>query len=55
LIVPPASEGRGLYPGEEPHLAGAEALVERYLATFVALGVRARAAQAFMKAWNEAG
>jgi hypothetical protein len=55
LIVAPASEGRRLYPDEEPHLAGAEALVERYLAAFVTLRVRARVTQAFLKAWNAAG
>src|ERR1700722_5989614 len=36
-------EGRRL-PGEEPHVAGAEALVERYLAAFEALGMRANPA-----------
>jgi 2-dehydro-3-deoxygalactonokinase len=44
LIGAEIGEGRRLYPGEEPQIAGAEALVERYLAAFDALGVRARAA-----------
>jgi 2-dehydro-3-deoxygalactonokinase len=44
LIGAEIEEGRRLYPGEEPHLAGAEALVERYRAAFEALGVSARAA-----------
>jgi 2-dehydro-3-deoxygalactonokinase len=44
LIGAEIGEGRRLVPGEEPHLAGAEALVERYLAAFEALGVSARAA-----------
>src|SRR5579863_194507 len=44
LIGAEIGEGRRLYPGEEPHLAGAEALVERYLKAFEALGVLARAA-----------
>ena len=44
LIGAEIGEGRRLYPGEEPHLAGAEALVERYLKAFEALGVPARAA-----------
>ena len=37
-------EARRFFPGEEPHVAGAEALVARYLAAFEALGVSARAA-----------
>jgi 2-dehydro-3-deoxygalactonokinase len=45
LIGAEIGEGRRLYPGEEPHLAGAEALVKRYLAAFETLGVPARAAQ----------
>jgi 2-dehydro-3-deoxygalactonokinase len=44
LIGAEIEEGRRLYPGEEPHVAGAEALVERYRAAFESLGVAARAA-----------
>jgi 2-dehydro-3-deoxygalactonokinase len=44
LIGAEINEGRRLYPGEEPHVAGAEALVKRYLAAFESLGVPARAA-----------
>jgi 2-dehydro-3-deoxygalactonokinase len=44
LIGAEIAEGRRLYPGEEPHVAGAEALVERYRAAFESLGVSARAA-----------
>jgi 2-dehydro-3-deoxygalactonokinase len=44
LIGAEIGEARRLFPGEEPHVAGAEALVERYLAAFVALDVSARAA-----------
>jgi len=44
LIGAEIEEARRLYPGEEPHVAGAEALVRRYLAAFEALGVGARAA-----------
>ena len=44
LIGAEIGEARRLYPGEEPHVAGAEALVKRYLAAFEALGVGARAA-----------
>jgi 2-dehydro-3-deoxygalactonokinase len=44
LIGAEIEEGRRLYPGEEPHLAGAEALVARYLRACDALGVSARAA-----------
>jgi 2-dehydro-3-deoxygalactonokinase len=44
LIGAEIGEARRLYPGEEPHVAGAEALVRRYLAAFEALGVGARAA-----------
>ena len=39
LIGAEIEEGRRLYPGEEPYVAGAEALVERYRAAFDALGV----------------
>ena len=46
LIGAEIREGRRLYPGEEPHVAGAEALVERYLEAFEALCVPARAAPA---------
>jgi 2-dehydro-3-deoxygalactonokinase len=46
IIGAEIGEGRGLYPGEEPHVAGAEALVKRYLAAFEALGLPARAAPA---------
>lgn len=44
LIGAEIGEGRRLYPGEEPHVAGAEALVKRYLAAFETLDVPARAA-----------
>jgi 2-dehydro-3-deoxygalactonokinase len=44
LIGAEIGEARRLFPGETPHVAGAEALVERYLAAFEALGVPARAA-----------
>ena len=44
LIGAEIGEARRLYPGEEPQVAGAEALVERYLAAFDALGIPARAA-----------
>jgi 2-dehydro-3-deoxygalactonokinase len=44
LIGAEIEEGRRLYPGGEPHVAGAEALVERYRAAFEALGVSALAA-----------
>jgi 2-dehydro-3-deoxygalactonokinase len=44
LIGAEIGEGRRLFPGEEPHVAGAEALVGRYLAAFEAIGVRANAA-----------
>ena len=44
LIGAEIEEGRRLYPGEEPYVAGAEALVERYRAAFDALGVSARVA-----------
>jgi 2-dehydro-3-deoxygalactonokinase len=44
LIGAEIGEGRRLFPGEEPHVAGAETLVKRYLAAFEALGVSARAA-----------
>ena len=44
LIGAEIGEGRRLYPAEEPHVAGAETLVKRYLAAFEALGVSARAA-----------
>ncbi|HEY1452555.1 MAG TPA: 2-dehydro-3-deoxygalactonokinase [Roseiarcus sp.] len=44
LIGAEIGEARRLYPGEEPHVAGAEALVKRYLAAFEALGVAAHAA-----------
>jgi len=46
LIGAEIGEGLKLHPGEEPHLAGAEALVKRYLAAFETLGVPARAAPA---------
>ena len=45
LIGAEIGEGRRLFLGEEPHVAGAEALVERYLAAFEALDVSARAAR----------
>ncbi len=44
LIGAEIGEGQRLYPGETPHIAGAETLVRRYLAAFEALGVSARAA-----------
>jgi 2-dehydro-3-deoxygalactonokinase len=45
LIGAEIGEARRLYPGEAPHVAGAEALVRRYLAAFDALGVGAHAAR----------
>jgi 2-dehydro-3-deoxygalactonokinase len=44
LIGAEIEEGRRLYPADEPHLAGAEPLVMRYLKAFEALDVSARAA-----------
>jgi 2-dehydro-3-deoxygalactonokinase len=44
LIGTEIGEARRLFSGEAPHVAGAEALVERYLAAFQALDVPARAA-----------
>src|SRR5271154_2298833 len=44
LIGAEIGEARRLYPGEEPHVAGAETLVARYLAAFAGLDVSARAA-----------
>jgi 2-dehydro-3-deoxygalactonokinase len=44
LIGAEIGEARRLFPGEARHVAGAEALVARYLAAFEALGVSARAA-----------
>ena len=44
LIGAEIGEARGLYPRETPHLAGAEALVARYLVAFDALGIGAHAA-----------
>ena len=44
LIGAEIGEARRLYPGEEPHVAGAEPLVKRYLAAFEALGVSAHGA-----------
>ncbi|HEY6735176.1 MAG TPA: 2-dehydro-3-deoxygalactonokinase [Roseiarcus sp.] len=44
LIGAEIGEARRLFPGETPYVAGAEALVERYLAAFAALNVSARAA-----------
>jgi 2-dehydro-3-deoxygalactonokinase len=44
LIGAEIGEGRRVYPGEAPHVAGAEALVRRYIAAFEALGVPARSA-----------
>jgi 2-dehydro-3-deoxygalactonokinase len=44
LIGAEIGEARRLYPGVEPHVAGAETLVKRYLAAFAILGVGARAA-----------
>ena len=44
LIGAEIGEARRLYPDEEPHVAGAEALVKRYLKAFDALGFCAHAA-----------
>ena len=44
LIGAEIGEARRLFPGEAPHVAGAEALVARYLAAFEALDAPARAA-----------
>ena len=44
LIGAEIGEARRLYPGAEPHVAGAEALVNRYLKAFEALSLPARAA-----------
>jgi 2-dehydro-3-deoxygalactonokinase len=44
LIGAEIGEARRLFPGEEPHVAGAETLVERYLAAYRALDASARAA-----------
>jgi 2-dehydro-3-deoxygalactonokinase len=44
LIGAEIGEARRLFPGETPHVAGADALVERYLSAFQALDVSARAA-----------
>ena len=44
MIGAEVEEGRRLFPGEEPHVAGAEALVTRYLKACEALDVPARAA-----------
>lgn len=44
LIGAEIDEARRLYPDEEPHVAGAEALVKRYLKAFEVLGANARAA-----------
>ena len=44
LIGAEIGEARRLFPGEAPHVAGAEVLVARYLAAFEALDAPARAA-----------
>jgi 2-dehydro-3-deoxygalactonokinase len=44
LIGVEIGEARRLFPSGEPHVAGAEALVARYLKACEALGVSARAA-----------
>jgi 2-dehydro-3-deoxygalactonokinase len=44
LIGAEIGEARRLFPGETPYVAGAETLVERYLAAFAALDISARAA-----------
>jgi 2-dehydro-3-deoxygalactonokinase len=44
LIGAEIAEARPLFAGEAPHVAGAEALVQRYLAAFDTLGVKALAA-----------
>jgi 2-dehydro-3-deoxygalactonokinase len=44
LIGAEIGEARRLFPGEAPHIAGAEALVARYLAAFHAVEVLARPA-----------
>jgi 2-dehydro-3-deoxygalactonokinase len=46
LIGAEIGEAQRLYPDEEPHVAGAEALVKRYLKAFDALGLSAHAAAA---------
>ena len=44
LVGAEIAEARRLFPDEEPHVAGAEPLVKRYLAAFETLGQEARAA-----------
>jgi 2-dehydro-3-deoxygalactonokinase len=44
LIGAEIGEALRLFPREEPHVAGAEALIQRYLKAFEAIHVRARAA-----------
>ena len=44
LVGAEIAEARRLFPDEEPHIAGAEKLVERYLAAFEVLGEEARPA-----------
>ncbi len=44
LVGAEIAEARRLFPGDEPHVAGGEALVARYLHAFGALGESARAA-----------
>ena len=44
IIGAEIAEARRLFPDEEPFIAGSEALVQRYLAAFAALGAPARAA-----------
>jgi 2-dehydro-3-deoxygalactonokinase len=50
MIGAEVAEGRRLFGRQEPHVAGAEPLVERYLAAFLALGEAARAAPPFAAA-----
>ena len=44
LVGTEIAEARRLFSNEEPHVAGAETLVKRYLAAFEALGEKARPA-----------
>jgi 2-dehydro-3-deoxygalactonokinase len=44
LVGAEIAEARRLFPEEEPHVAGAETLVKRYLAAFETLGQEARVA-----------
>jgi 2-dehydro-3-deoxygalactonokinase len=44
LIGAEIGEARRPYPGDAPHLAGAEGLVQRYIKAFETLGLSAHAA-----------